>query len=139
VEFSADELKRMKVDVRARVLWAEEVEAIRADWIGKGAPAQPLREALDAAVLERNRHFRAKGIRDVIVAAVCFAVGLVSAYEWIAVISHQTHVSLRNKSAIMATTLIGTIVGLILAARGVRRILRGGSEELGASNLDDSD
>src|SRR5690349_12620875 len=129
----------MKVDVRARILWGDDVEDIRKDWTGRGAPDAALGEALDCAGRERDAHFRARGRRDVF-AGVLFLVagGGAAFYYWYAI---QTHIRVQTKfmSGVLACAALAPVVGTILLARGIRRIRTGGAHELGATDVEPPD
>jgi len=66
VEITAAQRERMAVDIRARDLWGDLIEEIRTDWLAKGAPPEAVREALEASFKERRRHFRKRGVQDLI-------------------------------------------------------------------------
>src|SRR6266851_2732235 len=75
VEFSAADHERMKVDINARVMWADPVEDIRTDWLAKGAPPEAVREELEAAYGERQRHFRKRGLQDLLMGVGALVLG----------------------------------------------------------------
>ncbi|MBI3855287.1 MAG: hypothetical protein HY293_06315 [Planctomycetes bacterium] len=134
-EFSTRDQERMKVDVRARVLWADPVEEIRADWLKKGAPAEAVREALRDAVRERHRHFRVRGLQDVLSGLGCLVLGALAGWIFYAAGHGQIHFHSRVMELVFVAMAALPCVGLFLVSRGVRRIASGGAHEKGASDL----
>jgi hypothetical protein len=72
--FSGRRSRAHAVDVRARILWADPVETIRDDWLKKALLPDVVNSTLEAAIRERHRHFRVRGIQDVLMAIGSFAV-----------------------------------------------------------------
>jgi hypothetical protein len=127
--FSDAEVERMRVDVRARILWADPVETIRDDWLKKGAPAGVVNSTLEAAIRERHRHFRVRGIQDVLMALGSFAVGAAAIYLFLD----------GYRGAALFIAMVGApCVGLSLCFRGIGRIASGGKKENAASDLSET-
>jgi hypothetical protein len=129
----------MRVDVRARVLWADPVETIRADWLKKGAPAEEVRAALQEAVRERHRHFRMRGLQDVLIAVGCF--GLTAGCIYIRHLVYEEGMSIDGKAFgyIIIGMAVLPSVGLWFGLRGLRRLRSGGKGEKGASDVSEYD
>src|SRR5438045_2432026 len=72
-----------QVDIRARILWGEDREEIRDDWLRRGAPAADVDADLRVALQERQRHFRTRGRQDLLIALLLFALaaGAVGIYR----------------------------------------------------------
>jgi hypothetical protein len=120
----------MKVDVRARVLWGDPIEAIRDSWLAKGAPSPLLNSALEDSTLERRWHFHKRGLQDIGVAILCFCLGAFAVWCHNAVV----------RGAAIWIAMIGLpLAGLHFAFRGVRRLTTGGSAEESASDLSEFD
>lgn len=134
-EFSARDRERMRVDVRARVLWADSVEAIREEWLKKGATGEEVRVALHDAIQERHRHFRTRGLVDLLSGTGCiFGVAILYFFA-----HHHDPESgklfMGGRTLILAAALLAA--GLWFAWRGVSRLATGGTREKGASDVED--
>ena len=125
----------MEVDVRARVLWADPVEEIRVAWLKKGAPAEEVRRALETAIRERHRHFRIRGIQDLLIAGGCFLGGGLA--YWLQHALHEGEIALPGRAAayVMIASVVLPLIGLAVGFRGTRRVLSGGAAEKAASDL----
>ncbi len=139
MEFSRTENDRMKVDVRARILWGEDVGDIRKDWTARGAPDAALRGALDAAGRERDAHFRGRGWRDLFASVLFLVAGGVAAHWYWDAIRNHIRVDTKFMSGVLACAVLAPGVGAILLTRGIRRIRTGGAHELGATDVGSSD
>ena len=125
----------MKVDVRARVLWADPIATIRDDWLKKGAPAEAVKAALQESVRERNRHFRIRGLQDLGLGLLAFLLGLGAYFLQRAAANAEISISAKGFALIMIASVGFPLVGLTLTWRGARRLATGGAEEKGASDL----
>ena len=125
----------MEVDVRARILWGDPVEEIRASWLKKEAPAEAVRRALETAIRERHRHFGIRGFQDLLIAAACFLGG--GAACWLQHAVHPGQIQWRGRATAyaMIASVVLPLIGLALGMRGVRRVLTGGTQEKAASDL----
>ena len=130
VEFSEKDVERMKVDVRSRILWADPVETIREEWLKKGAPAGLLASTLEAAVRERHRHFRVRGIQDVLIAVGAFVAA--AFVIWVYLDGYRS-----GRLFVLMAGL--PCVGLIFGMRGLHRLSSGGKDEKQASDLSEFD
>lgn len=135
-EFSSRDRERMRLDVRARVLWADPVETIREEWLKKGAPGQEIRAAIDDSLRERRSHFRARGFRDLLTGVACFAGGAAAAAVTRTTTSGDAPVSAKGFALILVATAALPAIGLWFTWRGVRRLATGGAEEKGASDVE---
>src|SRR5204863_7652018 len=134
VEFTPKQRERMDVDVRARVLWGDPPDAIQEDWLKKGAPAAEVAGALKAAMSERVRHFRVRGVQDLALAIGAFlaaagAAGLYWAFRqgWIALYG-------RVIGYLVVSMAVFPCVGLVFGFRGFRRLTGGGEQTEAASD-----
>jgi hypothetical protein len=131
----------MRVDVRARVLWGDPIETIREAWLVKGAPSPLLNSALEDAVLEREKHFRKRGLQDLGIGVACFCLGALAALFHYALFHGQIETTVTSKE--MALVWIAMVAlplaGLHFSFRGVRRLATGGSSEGAASDLSEFD
>jgi len=138
VEFPAAEQDRMAVDIRARVLWGDQIEEIRADWLAKGAPPEAVRVALEASFEERQCHFRKRGLQDLLLGIGALAVGGAGAVWSTAGLSGRVHMTRGEFRLSLGMTLL-LFLGLFLTIRGVHRLLTGGAAEKSASDLSELD
>jgi hypothetical protein len=134
-EFSAKEFERMKVDVRARVLWADPVESIREDWLKKGAPPTAVDIALRESIHERHRHFRLRGFQDLGMGILCLLLGGAAYLLQLASVHGEIRLGGRGTACMMIASVVAPLAGLLLTLRGIRRIATGGREEKQASDL----
>ena len=127
------------MDITARVTWGDPIDEIRSEWLRKGAPAEGVEEALAEAMLERRRHFRQCGFRDLLIAVGLFIAGGIA--FWITRQVDRGEIRLEAKSrAIVTVAVFGApTVGILLALRGVRRVFKGGESGEAATNLDYTD
>ena len=126
---------RQGVDIRARILWGEDPEEVRDDWIRKGAPRAEVHADLRAALQERRTHFRVRGVQDLLIALLLIALG--AGALWIHWAERHHQILLRPKTS--ALVLCGMVAlptcGVLLAMRGIRRVLIGGELSEAASDL----
>jgi hypothetical protein len=130
----------MGVDINARVSWGDPVDAIRSEWQAKGAAAEEVEEALNAAIGERRAHFRRLGTRDVLIALGLLVVGGIG--FWITRVEASGEVFRLGgrSSVIVAMAAFGApLAGLLLGFRGIRRLCVGGEADEAASDIDHSD
>jgi hypothetical protein len=131
VEFSPADRERMKVDINARVMWADPVEDIRTDWLAKGAPPDAVRTKLEAAYGERQRHFRKRGLQDLIMGVGALVLGGGGAV-W-------SYSALRGSIRLTVGMIFLLFTGVFLSIRGIHRLLTGGAAEKSASDLSGMD
>ena len=126
---------RQRVDIRARILWGEDPEEIRDDCLRKGALTAELNADLRAALQERRTHFRGRGVQDLLIALLLIVLG--AGAFWIHWAERHHQILLRPKTS--ALVLCGMIAlptcGVLLAMRGIRRVLIGGERCEAASDL----
>lgn len=137
VEFGVRDRERLAVDVRARVLWGDPVEDIRGDWLKKGAPAPVVQEALRSAALERRRHYRALGFRDLGLAVVCFVLAAGAAWHFQTVTRKKVSVPPKEGVTILISMAALPAIGLALTLRGFGRVTHGGKEGVSVTQSDD--
>ena len=119
---------RMKVDIRARMLWGDDLDSIRAEWQKKGASDVQITEALRAAEDECRGHFRRRGLQDILIGAAALSLAAWLAYALL----HGARIG-----RLIVLVYVCPIVGLYFAIRGIRRVIRGGEDGEAASDLDE--
>jgi hypothetical protein len=126
---------RRNGDIRARILWGEDREEIRADWIRKGTPEADVDADLRAALQERRIHFRSRGAQDLLFALLLFALG--AGAFWIYWAERQHQIVLRPKtSALVFSAMVALpTMGALLSIRGLRRLTIGGDRSEAASDM----
>jgi hypothetical protein len=129
----------MKVDIRARVLWGDPLEEIRAEWLKKGAPAQDVGDEIRVAVQERLSHFRKKGSQDLLIGIACFLLAALSGWLHQAVYQGGIHIHHKAMALVLIALFVLPVSGLFFTIRGIRRIATGGSSEGAASDLSEFD
>lgn len=129
----------MKVDVRARILWADDVETVRGEWLSKGAPASAVRNAVDLAVAERRRHFRKRGAIDFLLGIGALSGAVLMAWWGYAGLHRQIFMSKGEFEVVIVAVVLGPPAGFWLTFRGIHRLKYGGEGEQGASDLSESD
>lgn len=125
-EFSDADRGRMRTDIHARIMWGDSVEDIRTDWLAKGAPVEAVREELEGAFAERQRHFRSRGLRDLVLGVVGMLAGV-----------GYTLSGLPNRVRISVYMVVLACGGVVLTIRGVHRLMTGGAAEKSASDLEE--
>ena len=135
VEFSTEDRRHMDVDIRARVLWGDDPEEIRRDWIRKGAPEVDIQNALDLSHRERRTHFKIRGLQDLGLALVLFLATAASVWT---VQEHDHGVPRfrgRTRNGAFVTGILCPVAGVVLTIRGIRRIRVGGESAEAASDV----
>jgi hypothetical protein len=125
----------MRVDIRARVLWADSVDAIREEWLKKGASGEEIRAALEESFRERRRHFRTRGLIDLLSGIGSFLGVAVLVYLFHHHDPETGKLFMGGRVLIAAAVLLA--VGLWFSWRGVGRLATGGSHEKGATDVED--
>jgi hypothetical protein len=121
----------MRIDINARVMWGDPMEDIRTDWLAKGAPPDTVLGELEAAYGERQRHFRKRGLQDLLMGAGALALGGTYLFWGYSGIRGSVRVS-----AVMVCLLCA---GAFFSVRGIHRLLTGGAAEKSASDLSELD
>ena len=119
----------MAVDIRARILWGDNLDDIRSDWQKKGASDVQITAALKAAEDERQRHFRSRGILDLALAAGAWIATALLWWLWF---------DGSRSGRLMVLMAVGPMVAFWFSSRGVVRLFRGGDAGETASDLDHS-
>jgi len=127
----------LRIDVRARVMWGEERQAIRADLLKQGVPAAAADRLIGTAIRERQDQFRKLGFSNVLT-AVGFAVGFLLTMVLFLFTGGRL-------PAFQVTAVLWGLMGIFLFGalfyffRGIRRMLRAGEGERGATDVEDED
>ncbi len=127
----------LRIDVRARVMWGEERQAIRTDLLKQGVPAATADRLLDAAIRERREQFRKLGFSNVMTAIGCTVGCLVTLVLLL--------FAGKRFPAIQLTAVLCGFMGIFLFGalfyfvRGIRRMLNAGEGERGATDVEDED
>ena len=120
---------KMAVDIRARILWGDKLDAIRSDWQKKGASDVQITSALKAAEDERQQHFRSRGILDLTLAAGAW---IATAFLWWLWLDGW------RSGRLMVLMAVAPMVAFWFSSRGVVRVFRGGDADEAASDIDHS-
>lgn len=133
------ERTRMEVDIRARILWGEARDEVRADWLRKGSADVDVDSLLRVALQERRQHFRTRGFQDLVIALLLLLLGAGAFGIYRAGARHEITLRGKTGSLVMAAMVFLPVVGLILSTRGVRRVMIGGEQTEAASDLSELD
>lgn len=138
---AAPDPARLRIDIRARVLWGEDRRVLRADLLNQGFAPREIDAAVADAYKERDEHFRRLGRRDLLIGAGC-CVGFLLALGAFLLLRQSGRVGLKSARTLGFVYL--SMVGLPAAAvfffiRGARRIAKGGQGEGGATDVEEGD
>jgi hypothetical protein len=117
-------------------MWGEDRQVIRTDYLKQGFPGGQVDRALDAAVKERQAHFRKAGFGDVLTGiGACF--GFAGAFILYYVFFRDGFPGFNIIALLFAAMIFLPLAAIFFFVRGVRRIQRGGKEERAATDVDD--
>lgn len=97
-------------EARAKLMWGTSVSDVRDYLIGRRVPAEQIRVIIAAAIEDRARTMRHKGVRDILIAVLLLGGGGLWVMAW--------------RSFVWAPATI-TVLGVLLLLRGAWRLLRG--------------
>lgn len=128
--------EKMRHDIRARMLWGDKLDDIRADWTAKVAPDVELTKALKAAEEERRAHFRSRGMLDLLIGLTFMGLAGMDVWLYRAILNGEIAVRSRGAGAAFVGLVLLPCVALYFLMRGATRLARGGEEGEAASDRD---
>jgi len=118
----------VEIEVRARLMWGESPEGVRADFLRKGVRSVELDVVLRKAVEERKKYYRNLGLKNLIGGAVLFALGL--AFLLISNAFFKGEGEIRRLPIWMLIAgITAPVSGILLMVKGGRRMGRPGEGE----------
>jgi uncharacterized membrane protein YhdT len=129
-----------RIQINSRVMWGEDLRAIRADFVRQGVRPGEGDTVLRRAVQGRRDHYRSLGRRNILTGTLLTAGGIVMVIIMAAVRSGAAPGVPRVPIWFIIAPVMLPVSGILLVFKGLRRLRRPGHGETTAhGGLDKSD
>jgi hypothetical protein len=119
----------VKTEVKARVMWGEDPQAIRADFVRQGVRPGEVDTVLRRSVQERKDYYRSQGRRNILHGSLLTAAGIVIGVIMAGVFSGAASGARRIPVWFIIAPVAFPVYGILLVFKGLRRLKRPGEGE----------